>query len=174
MICLSIMSIYEIKDFLNKEECDLYLKEIEVKHHNESNFTDVGKMINKKWKSKELNEVFYDKLVKYISNENILRPNDVIMSGTYYPGNGFGMHTDTGLYYNRETKEKTRWTLLIYLNEDFNGGETVFYNEVWTVKKIVKPETGKAILFDIDLWHAGNEVLDGKKDWIGCEIIGKM
>jgi len=104
------------------------------------------------------------------------RPNTVIMSGKYQVGDSFSLHTDTGLYYNRDTREKTRWTLLIYLNDDFDGGETVFYNDNWRRDEvtIVRPKKGNAILFDIDLWHKGTPVTRGVKYWIGCEIIDKF
>ena len=61
-------------------------------------------------------------------------------------------------------KEMTRYTLLIYLNSNYEGGET----------NTIKPETGKALIFDIDLWHSELPVINGEKYWIGCEIIGKM
>ena len=93
------------------------------------------------------------------------------MSGTYNPGDLFGLHTDTGLYYNPRESLKSRWTLLIYLNDNFSGGETVFYDTFWKVSKVITPEKGKALLFDIDLWHSGSEVISGTKQF---EIIGKM
>jgi len=30
------------------------------------------------------------------------------------------------------------------------------------------------ILFNIDLWHKANPLIEGSKYWIGCEIIGKI
>lgn len=95
------------------------------------------------------------------------------MAGYYQKEKSFGIHTDTGLYYNIELNQKSRWTLLIYLNDNFDGGETVFYDtNTWNKVCEIKPEIGKALLFDIDLWHSGSPIVDGEKYWIGCEIIG--
>lgn len=61
-------------------------------------------------------------------------------------------------------------TLIIYLNDDFTGGETVFPN----INKTVKPEKGKAVFFYTtdkngtllkESLHAGNPIISGNK-WI--------
>lgn len=67
------------------------------------------------------------------------------------------------------------WTLLIYLNDDYTGGETLFPH----IDKSVKPEKGKAVLFkNVDdngaiirqSFHGGNPVLSGEK-WIANKWI---
>lgn len=68
-------------------------------------------------------------------------------------------------------------TLLIYLNDNFKGGETKFTNE--NVNTVIKPVKGMAILFynvsEIDLHtihpfskHTGTELIEGTK-WV-CNI----
>ena len=161
------MSILTFSNFLNETECQEYIELITTKVS--QNFTDSGNFTNKKWIDFDLAQSFFDKIP---CNEEYIKPNNLIMSGTYKPGDSFGLHTDTGLYYNPRESLKSRWTLLIYLNDDFSGGETVFYDDSWKVSKVITPEKGKALLFDIDLWHKGNEVISGTKHWIGCEIIG--
>jgi hypothetical protein len=94
------------------------------------------------------------------------------MTGNYCPGQEFNMHTDTGLFYDRKAQEKSRWTLLIYLNDDFEGGHTLFYDDAWKQTHDIEPVAGTALLFDIDLWHKGDVLQSGVKHWIGCEIIG--
>ncbi len=167
--------IYELDNFLTLDECNSFIYQIDNSKV-KTNFTDSGKFDNKKWVDKQLAEQFYGKLKKYSINQGdrIVRPNNLIMSGKYNVGDLFSLHTDTGLFYDLDAKEKSLWTLLIYLNDNFKGGETVFYDNHWKVDKIIKPKTGMAILFDIDLWHCGNQVVEGKKYWIGCEIIGKF
>ena len=63
-----------------------------------------------------------------------------------------------------------RITIIIYLNENFKGGETVFPK----INISVKPQTGKAAVFwstdDNDAviteaYHGGNPVSEGEK-WI--------
>ena len=66
-----------------------------------------------------------------------------------------------------------RATLLVYLNDDFTGGETEFVN----IGLKIKPERGKGILFwntyddetvINDSKHRGNPVMDGEK-WIATK-----
>jgi hypothetical protein len=163
--------IYELYDFLSPVECNKYIDIINT-NTNVVPFTDNGNFTNNKWRDIEEAELFYKRLETFNLCDNILRPNNIIMSGKYKVCDSFFIHTDTGLYYDKVKKEKTRWTLLIYLNDNFEGGETVFYNDKWIVNKIVQPKEGMAILFDIDLWHKANPLLKGEKYWIGCEIIG--
>lgn len=164
--------IYELENFCSDVECARYIEQID---NTETcvPFTDTGKFLNNKWTDAELAHVFYEKLKTY-GIAGILRPNTIVMSGKYVTGDSFSLHTDTGLYYNKIEGEKSRWTLLIYLNDDFDGGETVFYDDNWRITKSITPKKGHAILFDIDLWHKGNPVTRGAKYWIGCEIIGPM
>lgn len=165
--------IYRLSHFLSSDECEKYMDLIKNNKISRP-FTDSGNFTNNKWIDAELSELFYQKLQKYEIQDNILRPNNLIMTGKYVVGNVFSLHTDTGLYYDAEKREKTQWTLLIYLNDNFRGGETVFYDDTWKVTDIIEPQMGMAILFDISLWHKANELLEGEKYWIGCEIIGKI
>ena len=96
------------------------------------------------------------------------------MTGKFTKNDKFGLHTDTGLFYDKDKKEKSLYTLLIYLNDGFEGGETVFYDNNFEETYRVKPEKGKALLFHIDLWHKASEILEGEKYWIGCEIISNF
>ena len=96
----------------------------------------------------------------------------------HYDVNGkFNAHYDACVSTSQEYCDKINRnagqrlaTLLIYLNDDFEGGETVFTK----IGKVVKPKKGKGILF----WntttdeqiipesiHRGNPVIKGEK-WI--------
>ena len=96
------------------------------------------------------------------------------MTGKYLSNNNFGLHTDTGLFYNKNTKEKSQYTLLIYLNDDFEGGTTSFFTDNFQPTVTIHPKQGTALLFDIDLWHKGDKLISGEKYWIGCELIAKF
>lgn len=85
--------------------------------------------------------------------------------------NMFGIHTDTGSVYDEDKKEYSKFTLLIYLNDDFVGGETQFYSHLFEKTVSVIPKTNTTLFFDIDLYHQGNEILEGTKYWIGTELV---
>lgn len=170
------MEIKTYPDFLTSEECDFFRAMINKKT-DANNFTDSGRFDNKIWQDPTLATNFHKRLLVLdpVEEQRYLRANNVLMAGHYEVGDSFSLHTDTGLYYDMERKEKSRWTLLIYLNDDFEGGETVFYHtDIWAETHRIRPRKGMALLFDIDLWHSGQPLLRGQKYWIGCEIIGAM
>lgn len=167
------MSIYTLEHFLSDSTCDVFLDEI-MKRKKTISFTDSGNFKNHKYIDQDLAEKMFTQLQTYNLPETFLRPNNLIMTGYYKPGDQFGLHTDTGLYYNEAAKEKSRWTLLIYLNTVENEGSTIFYDDEWNETQRIYPVKGNAVLFDIDLWHKGEELHSQSKFWIGCEIIGKF
>ena len=164
--------IYEYPNFLSREECTKYITMIQEKQAD--NFTESGDFTNKKWVDHELASKFRDRTREFTGDNKPLglAANNLIMAGIYHPGNSFAIHTDTGLYFNKANNTKTQYTMLIYLNDEFEGGDTIFYDtDTWTITQVIKPETGKALIFDIDLWHSGSAVQTGCKMWIGCELI---
>lgn len=164
-------SIHILPDFLTSHECATFIQRIQTGADGGTPFTNSGRFKNRKWKDPTIATSFYTRLMAKSAVPNCLRANTVCMSGHYEVGDSFSIHTDTGLFYNEH--EKSMWTLLIYLNDDFTGGRTVFYDDDWNVSQTIEPRAGMAILFDIDLWHRGEELESGQKFWIGCEIIGE-
>ncbi len=116
-----------------------------------------------KFEDNDIAQSLFDKIInKNLKIKDLKKPNKLIMTAKYIPGMKFGLHTDTGLYYNSDDKEETRFTILFYLND--NG----------KVTQIIKPKKGSTLIFDIDLWHSGNEIIEGYKYWIGIEGIGNI
>ncbi len=54
---------------------------------------------------------------------------------------------------------------MIYLNDDFKGGETRFD------KIVVQPRKGSALFFYHDLEHEGSEVLEGVKQVLRTDVL---
>lgn len=154
--------IYTIPNFLTEDEITTYRQIVLNPPAGATDFTNSGKFQNKKWIDPVIADSFYEKLKQYIEpSELALRANNLVMTGHYEAGQQFSLHTDTGLFYSRPTGERSRWTLLIYLNDDYEGGHTLFYDDNWSPSQNIKPEKGKALLFDIDLWHRG-DIIDRK------------
>ncbi|KAI8991812.1 hypothetical protein BDF20DRAFT_812342 [Mycotypha africana] len=90
----------------------------------------------------------------------------------YREGHSFGAHYDDSVQ-DKITGLWTDWTLLIYLNEDMEGGETVFYrlNKHQNCKSepiVVRPKKGMALLHRHGthcLLHEAKEVTKGNK-WV--------
>lgn len=83
----------------------------------------------------------------------------------YNPGQRFKMHKDGPWKENGLT---SKLTLLVYLNDDFGGGETDFRDF------IVTPAKGSALVFVHDTWHAGAEVTAGTKYVLRSDILYGM
>ena len=81
----------------------------------------------------------------------------------YQPGQYFKLHTDG--YYRRSKDERSFLTMMIYLNDDFEGGETAFDSAV------VTPERGSALFFLHPLRHEGRTVTKGTKYAIRTDVM---
>ena len=76
----------------------------------------------------------------------------------------------------RSATEKTRLTFMIDLNDDFEGGDTVFYSEdrVGGLRQVVasvRPVTGTALFFAHEWWHEGAPVTAGRKYVLRSDVF---
>jgi hypothetical protein len=169
--------IHIIDNFLSPKECSDYITLIDTIRLSKDKhvpFTNNASNFNHKYVDLVLSEHFYKKLIDKWPSAEPIGPNNLIMISRYNAGENFGIHTDTGLFYDKLNRIKTRYTMLIYLNDDFTGGNTVFYDTSFNVTRVVVPKKGSCLVFDIDLWHEGREILNGNKYWIGIELIGNF
>ncbi|MCA9071814.1 MAG: 2OG-Fe(II) oxygenase, partial [Planctomycetaceae bacterium] len=81
------------------------------------------------------------------------------------PGEQFRRHEDFAHEWN--DRRRTFLTVLIYLNQEFTGGETWFEEENLTVT----PQTGTATIFPHELIHAGCPVVTGIKYALRSDVI---
>jgi len=71
----------------------------------------------------------------------------------------YGWHSDDWIHHEKMIKWRRVISSITYLNDDYEGGETEFDG------KIIKPETGKTLVFPSS-WcfpHRGNPVTKGTK-----------
>ena len=71
----------------------------------------------------------------------------------YRPGQRFDWHADAP--FRRANGEASRLSFIIYLNDDFTGGETT------VMDKTITPKRGMALLFRHELLHEGRAVKSG-------------
>jgi len=93
-----------------------------------------------------------------IHGMQLLNANERFRCYRYKPGQRFAPHRDGS--FERSGFERSYYSFLLYLNEDFEGGETKFLTDP---EKSIKPETGMALLFQHPLIHEGAEVTKGVK-----------
>jgi predicted 2-oxoglutarate/Fe(II)-dependent dioxygenase YbiX len=81
----------------------------------------------------------------------------------YEPGQRFKRHIDGR--FKRNALEESRITFMVYLNDDFEGGETNFD----TVS--IRPQAGMALCFIHEQKHEGCAVTDGTKYVLRSDVM---
>ena len=95
----------------------------------------------------------------------------------YTAGQRFKRHQDGVV--ETDQSEESRFTVLIYLNEECQGGETIFSDadrsgsRVKFINTSVQPETGMILVFNQELWHEGAEVISGTKYVLRTDVLYK-
>lgn len=164
-----------IDDFMNEEECEYYLKYLSDNDNNRT-FSTVAKMKNLKISDIETSTKIFNKLCIII--DDVIEPDKFVYSASYNENETFDIHTDSGSYFNivNGIKRISKYTLLIYLTDKFEGGETIFYdNEYNEIQKVI-PKKGRGVFFNMNILHKGERVKKciENKTWIGIEIIGNF
>lgn len=155
------MCVVQVYDILNSSECSRLIEQIDNKPSKDRNRFSTNKSVNDKFIDKELSDFILDKVRNHFRSAGIGR---TILTAKYFPGELTGIHRD--LQYDRGVTH----TMIIYLNDNYQGGTTSFYDESYIEIHHVEPKKGKAIIFDFEQLHKGNLVEEGYKYWIGCQI----
>jgi prolyl 4-hydroxylase len=83
----------------------------------------------------------------------------------YGPGEKHGAHWDTEV--ELDHGRRTLLTFVVYLNDDFEGGETEFPE----LRAIVTPKRGRALLFQHRVVHIASEVQRGAKYVLRTDVV---
>ena len=173
---------FEIMTFDNLytvDEIKEHVKFIEMANNKEQRFTN-NKFKNGKIINEELSNLIFSRLENilpkmYIDRNmkkwKIVNSSKYIFYAKYENNEFFNIHTDTGSIYDPVNNLYSKFTLLTYLNDDYVGGETIFYDEILKETSKIVPKTNKTLIFDIDIFHKGNNVTKNNKYWIGTEIV---
>lgn len=86
----------------------------------------------------------------------------------YKDGQQFKPHVDGS--FKRDDKEMSKITLMIYLNEDFEGGSTTLIIE----NEEIQPKTGMLFLFEHKILHSGNPVTQGVKYVMRTDVMYRL
>ncbi|TAG02318.1 MAG: oxidoreductase, 2OG-Fe(II) oxygenase [Cytophagia bacterium] len=165
-----------IMDFWTKERCEEYIKFSEEKGYANAKInTGMGQRVvksvrnNKRvmYKDQNLADDVWNDLKNFITDDyGIFKPlglNELFRFYRYKPKEEFKKHRDES--YIRNENEMSFYTFMIYLNNDFKGGETTFNNNKIT------PITGMALVFLHSLEHSGNPVIEGTKYVLRTDIM---
>ncbi len=170
--------IWTIEDFLTAAECDDYIAFSEAKGYNEASIitekgTKVVKTVRNNSRIIFIDENLAERMwkrvgpfIRPIGNSVPVGLNEMFRYYKYEPGQSFKKHTDQSFI--RNDVEASYYTLLIYLNDDFTGGDTRF-NEI-----AISPAKGSALIFLHALEHSGSTVKKGMKYVLRTDIMFKL
>jgi predicted 2-oxoglutarate/Fe(II)-dependent dioxygenase YbiX len=175
-------SIFVIRDFATSSECDSFIAQSESSGYEEATIaTATGAIINKDVRNNarlihddpDLADRLWQRakpfMPPWIGAWRATGFNERFRYYRYDPGQQFAPHGDGSL--RRENGEESQLTFMVYLNDDFTGGETVFYEEPGKLRLSVRPERGMALIFVHRQWHAGAPVLAGRKYVLRTDVM---
>lgn len=103
---------------------------------------------------------------KTIGPLSLIGLNERLRLYRYRPGQRFTPHMDH--WYQPTLTVTSLLTVLVYLNDDFEGGQTRFMEQL---DEVVEPERGAAVLFQHKIRHEGCEVRRGKKYALRTDVM---
>jgi prolyl 4-hydroxylase len=110
--------------------------------------------------------------IKAILPQGAIKLNPMFRFLKYESGDYFKPHHD-GMYRDDEGNE-SNITVQIYLNDGYNGGETLFYTEEYYGQVVAYthiPKRGDILLFDQSLLHEGAILKSGTKLCVRTEVM---
>lgn len=168
--------IFLVENFLSKEECINYINQSEKLGYEEA-LVNVGNSYKRIDEirnndrvfldSKSLASDFFEKASPFIphniGNSIAIGLNELFRFYRYKPKQQFKKHNDESFI--RNENEASFYTFLIYLNDDFIGGETTFGDI------IIEPKKGSLLIFLHSILHQGNEIKSGVKYVLRTDIM---
>lgn len=99
----------------------------------------------------------------YLDGRQAIAMNERFRYYRYRPGQRFNWHSDAP--FERANGEASRLSFIIYLNDDFSGGETA------VVDTLITPRRGMALFFRHELPHEGRAVRSGTKYVMRTDVM---
>ena len=98
--------------------------------------------------------------------------NKYIRLSKYEPDQFFGIHKD-GINFDKDNKQNMSYaTLNIFLNDNFYGGETIFYdNSKKNVTLFFKPKQGRGSFFYSQQFYEGAKLKSGFKYLLRTDLM---
>lgn len=163
--------IIQVHSAFNSDECDELIKRIESLEPKVATInTYSGAEVNRDVRNNDrvifedraladrVLERIGDRAPREIHGASLVGANERFRCYRYQPGMKFAPHADGA--FHRDDDEQSFYSVLVYLNGDFEGGATTFITEP---EIAIQPETGKILLFQHPIIHEGSLVTSGVK-----------
>lgn len=171
--------VITIANFLTKEECDEFIKKGELAGFETATVeTEKGARFIEEVRNNQ-RVLYQDEVLAcslweracrvtplQIGNSVAVGLNELFRFYKYSPGQKFKKHVDESFI--RSDEEASYYTFMIYLNDEYEGGETTFDSVQ------VKGEKGMCLIFLHSLIHEGSEVKKGVKYILRSDIMYKL
>jgi prolyl 4-hydroxylase len=160
-----------INNLLTENECDYFINLIDncknTKNIDRGNYANYNKL---DWINSVFANILYKRICNYLPNDNNYKCcNKYFRIAKYDVGGEFKLHKD-GI--NQDSNgNRSYLTLNIFLNDNFEGGETDFYYDNKEFRYSVKPKKGTAALFYSQQYHCGNKVISGNKYLLRTDVM---
>ncbi|WP_165822033.1 2OG-Fe(II) oxygenase [Hymenobacter edaphi] len=172
-------SIFTVDDFLTRQECLHYLALSEQLGYEAAkvNTTKGARLMpavrnNSRvfHRSEELAQKLWERARPFIPAEfgrsQALGLNELFRFYRYQAGQQFRGHYDES--YVRSPTEASLLTFMVYLNDNFQGGDTAFRElRVW-------PQQGRLLVFEHGLYHLGRTVEQGVKYVLRTDVMFRL
>ncbi|WP_282080808.1 2OG-Fe(II) oxygenase [Aquimarina algiphila] len=172
--------VFLIKNFLSKEMCSHFIEKGEQVSFEEAKVNIDGRQVMVKGIRNNKRILFKDELLAqkmwlqvqpFVEEDfgkyKAIGLNEMFRIYKYDIGQRFKMHRDGS--YNRNEKECSFFSFLIYLNDNFEGGETYFEKGM-----TIEPKQGDALLFHHPLRHEGKPIISGTKYVLRTDIMYQL
>ncbi|MCU0543405.1 MAG: 2OG-Fe(II) oxygenase [Oscillatoriaceae cyanobacterium Prado104] len=163
--------LWLVDNIYTGEECDRLIRLIDASEPqiatNNPLFRDQDRVIRD---DPEMAQELFNRLKCYLpdcmGNLHLVGLNDRLRMYRYQVGQRFHPHMDH--WYRPNEHQITLHTVLVYLNGDFDGGETRFSEQL---NQVIKPAAGLVAIFQHKLRHEGCPVISGTKYAIRTDTI---
>jgi predicted 2-oxoglutarate/Fe(II)-dependent dioxygenase YbiX len=172
-------SVFTVDDFLSRKECLQYLALSERLGYEAAkvNTTKGARVMpgvrnNSRafYPSEELARQLWLRAQPFVPAElgrsQALGLNELFRFYRYQAGQQFRGHYDAS--YVRSPTEASLLTFMVYLNDNFRGGDTAFRDlRVW-------PRQGRLLVFEHGLYHLGRTVTEGVKYVLRTDVMFRL
>jgi predicted 2-oxoglutarate/Fe(II)-dependent dioxygenase YbiX len=180
--CIDGNRIFVIYDFLTTEECQSFISRSEKEGYNDATITTrAGFVMDKEIRDNArlivddvpLADQLWQRARQFLPGRDddwrAVGVNERFRFYRYDPGQKFAPHFDG--CHRRGNGEQSHLTFMVYLNDDFSGGETKFYDDEQKPRVSVRPKCGMALLFIHWQLHEGAPVVTGRKYVLRTDVM---